>query len=98
MAIGKLMAANKAANKVQNGTKIPQFGVLHSTKKTRFINWLDETAKTAKTFMRRFDPDPRLQIIQSRRSTDTVRPMKNLIDYCCAYPRPRLPDSSGNLR
>jgi hypothetical protein len=24
--------------------------------------------------------------------------MKNLIDYCCAYPRPRLPDSSGNLR
>jgi hypothetical protein len=48
MAIGKLMAANKAANKVQNGTKITQFGVLHSTKKPRFINWLDETAKTAK--------------------------------------------------
>jgi hypothetical protein len=54
--------------------------------------------EVCKTFMRRFDPDPRLQIIQSRRSTDTVRPMKNLIDYCCAYPRPRLPDSSGNLR
>jgi hypothetical protein len=44
MASSKLMAVNK----VQNGTKITQSGVLHSTKKPSFINWLDETAKTAK--------------------------------------------------
>jgi hypothetical protein len=37
-----------AANKVQNDTKTTQFGVGHSTKLTSFINWLDETAKTAK--------------------------------------------------
>jgi hypothetical protein len=37
-----------AANKVKNDTKTTQFRVLHSTKKPSFINWLDETAKTAK--------------------------------------------------
>jgi len=37
-----------AANKAQNGTKTRLFGALHSTKKPSFINWLDETTKTAK--------------------------------------------------
>jgi hypothetical protein len=42
------MAANKAVNKVQNGTKTTLFRALHSTEKPSFINYLDETAKTAK--------------------------------------------------
>ena len=44
----KIHGIQLAANKIQNGAKTTRFQVLHSTKKPSFINWLDETAKTAK--------------------------------------------------
>jgi hypothetical protein len=44
----KIHGIQLAVNKVQNDTKTTLFGVLHSAEEPSFINWLDETAKTAK--------------------------------------------------